>query len=271
MKKALMYLLLALGITLIVGFVGGAVGGFIAGFVDGFNNAPAGTSSTSQFVVVIVLVMIILWTLAMHWAFLRNHFASYSFGVMPKNKLWSLSLMAFVFYLGVNMAEAIFYNPLTDSHPEEREIWQWVAAHRWQAALMLIPVDVTYLLVLFGAVFRAVADWKPNANQNALCSIFAATLAIPFMIFCYFIEDQGVPNLMTVPYMVYMSVMVSGYMYLCTRSVLPLIIGSTLADVIDFLLIDLSLSRVFIIVGFALAGLGLLGFNRLTNSFRPID
>ena len=37
MRKAMMYLLLALGICLVVAFAGGALIGFAAGFIDGFN------------------------------------------------------------------------------------------------------------------------------------------------------------------------------------------------------------------------------------------
>ena len=46
MKKAMMYLLLALGITLFVMFIGGAVGGFVLGFIDGFNGGKVGISSS---------------------------------------------------------------------------------------------------------------------------------------------------------------------------------------------------------------------------------
>ena len=44
MKKALMYLLLALGITLGVLFVGGAVVGFVTGFIDGQKLSDLGTA-----------------------------------------------------------------------------------------------------------------------------------------------------------------------------------------------------------------------------------
>ena len=44
MKKAMMYLLLALGITLVVMFIGGAMVGLIAGFIDGFSGNQVGTS-----------------------------------------------------------------------------------------------------------------------------------------------------------------------------------------------------------------------------------
>ena len=118
-----MYLALALGITLVVLFVGGAVGGFIAGFVDGFSDAKTGTSSPAMYVEIVTLVLVVLWTVAIQWTFLRNRFASYTIGLIPKNRLWSVTLMTFIAFAGINMLEMVIYNPLTDSDPESREIW----------------------------------------------------------------------------------------------------------------------------------------------------
>ena len=60
MKKAMMYLLLALGITLGVVFVGGATAGFVAGFIDGLNGDKVGTTSSMTYMVGVGSVFIIV-------------------------------------------------------------------------------------------------------------------------------------------------------------------------------------------------------------------
>ena len=267
MKKALMYLLLAFGITVAVLFVGGAVGGFIAGFVDGFNDAPAGTSSPAMYAGVIAVVLVTLWTVAVQWTFLSNRFASYSLGLIPRDRLWLVSLMAFLAFLGLNMLERILYDPLADSNPESMEIWQWIATHRWQAALLLIPVDVTYMLVLYGAVFREIVEWKPNASPQMLNIFFSLAVTVPVFVIA-FPMGTGLTRTMLV---FFMSVQIASMTYLCTRSVLPILIGSTLADVLTFVFIDIHLTGWYFIPAAILMIVCAWGVWKTTETFRPID
>ena len=262
-----MYLLLAFGITLGVLFVGGALGGFIAGFVDGFSDAEMGSSSPSQYVAIVAVVLVVLWTVAMQWTFLANGFASYTLGLIPKNRLWSVTLMTFLAFVGFNMLEMVIYNPLADSDPESQEIWQWIATHRWQSILLLIPVDVTYMLVFYGAIFREIAEWKPNVEPNILMSAFGAAVVFPLFAVVFFVDTDLVRSMLPT----FMSIQVACMAYLCTRSVVPVLIGSTLADVLAFAFIDVSLNGWFFFVAAALLLIGGWGTWKATEGYRPID
>ena len=59
MKKALMYLFLALGIIVAVVLVSGAVMGFVAGFIDGYNESNPGATKTSNLVVSTAVIIIL--------------------------------------------------------------------------------------------------------------------------------------------------------------------------------------------------------------------
>lgn len=262
-----MYLLLALGISLGVLFVGGALGGFIAGYADGFNDAKPGTTSPAQYATVMVVVMVVLWTVAMQWTFLANRFASYTLGLIPKNRLWSVTLMAFLTFAGLNMLEMVNYHPLADGAPESREIWQWVATHRWQSILLLIAVDVTYMLVLYGAIFRAVAEWKPNAEPNLLMVAFGIAVLIPMFAIVFFVDTEITRTMIPT----FMSIQLACMIFLCTRSVVPLLIGSTLADVLTFAFIDVSLNGWFFIPAAVLMFVGGWGTWKATETYRPIE
>mgnify|MGYP007069908516 CR=1 FL=1 len=262
-----MYLFLAFGIIVAVLFVGGAVGGFIAGFVDGINDAPAGTSSPAMYGGGIAVVLVTLWTVAIQWTFLGNRFASYTLGLIPRDRLWLVSLMAFIAFWGLNMLEKILYDPLADCNPESLEIWQWIATHRWQAALLLIPVDVTYMLVLYGAVFREIVEWKPNASPQMLYIFFSLAVTVPVFVIGVLMGTE----LMRTMFVFFMSVQVASMTYLCTRSVLPILIGSILADVLTFVFIDIHLTGWYFILAAILMIAGVWGIWKTTEAFRPID
>ena len=270
MKKAIMYLLLALGITLGVLFVGGAVGGFIAGFVDGFNGVGDGSSvatgEPSPFAIVAV-VLAVLWTVAMQWTFLANRFASYTLGLIPKNRLWSVTLMAFLAFAGLNLLEMVVYPPLAASDPESQEIWLWIAAHRWQSILLLIPVDITYILVLYGAIFREISEWKPNVEPNLLMAAFGIAVCIPLFALVFFVDTEVTRTMIPT----FMSIQLACMTFLCTRSVAPLLIGSTLADVLTFAFIDVSFNGWYFFLAAILMCGGGWGIWKATEGYRPID
>ena len=267
MKKALMYLALALGITLVVLFVGGAVGGFIVGFVDGFNGAKIGTSSPAMYVEIVAVVLVVLWTVAIQWTFLRNRFASYTIGLIPKNRLWTVTLMTFIAFAGINMLEMVIYNPLNDTDLESQRIWQWIATHRWQSILLLIPVDITFMLVLYGAIFREIAEWKPNAESISLMGSFALAVTLPVFVISICLQS----DIVRPPYSLFVSVQLACMVCLSTRSVVPLLIGGTLADVLNLAFIDVNLNGWYFFPSAILMFVGALGAWKATESYRPID
>lgn len=267
MRKAIMYLLLALGITLGVLFVGGAIGGFIVGFVDGWNGAKNGTSSSVQYGTIAAVVMVVLWTVAMQWTFIRNRFASYTLGLIPKNRLWTVTLMAFFAFAGINMLEMVIYHPLVDGNPESLENWQWIMEHRWLTIILLIPADITYMLVLYGAIFREIVEWKPNVDPNLLPTSFSVVVLIPMFVLIFFIDSDLTRSLIPS----FMSIQLACMIYLCTRSIVPLLIGSTLADVLSIAFFDANLGGWYFIPACVLMLVGAWGIWKATETYRPIE
>ena len=85
-----MYLLLALGITLVVMFIGGAMVGLIAGFIDGFNGNQVGTTTSMSVMVYAGSVSLILLCIILNWVFIKLGFASYTIGRAPKKARWKV-------------------------------------------------------------------------------------------------------------------------------------------------------------------------------------
>ena len=94
MKKAMMYLLLALGITLVVMFIGGAMVGLIAGFIDGFSGNQVGTTTSMSVMVYAASISVILLCAILNWVFLKLGFAKYSLGRIPKQNSVRIKVVA---------------------------------------------------------------------------------------------------------------------------------------------------------------------------------
>lgn len=213
MRKAIMYLLLALGIVLGVLFVGGAVAGFVAGYIDGYNDNAPGTTETAGMVIGSGFFILIVLCVVMNWVFLHLGFASYGKGRIPrpvllKSLVWMMLAMG-----GLAFLSAVVYMPTQDPDTAVRESYQWMQNHYLLSLLLIALVESTADLVVYGAVLREVLDWKHR--PEIIIPVFAGIVGMASGLL-------GEVHLM-IPTM--MTVLIEGWVYEYSRSVIPVIIG----------------------------------------------
>ena len=159
-----MYLLLALGITLVVIFIGGAMVGLIAGFIDGFSGNKVGTTTSMSVMVYAGSVSVILLCIILNWVFLKLGFAKYSLGRIPKVNavrvkvvVGTILAMAGLAVMHCLMMDA-YHNIESDALIEES--YTWMRQHSVFSILILVIVEATGNLVLYGAILREILEWK---------------------------------------------------------------------------------------------------------------
>lgn len=267
MKKAMMYLLLALGITLGVVFVGGATAGFVAGFIDGLNGDKVGTSSSITYMVGVGSVFVIILCAILQWVFLKLGFASYTTGRIPK----SPKSVSWKLYVGMIMAMAgmaVFYHLMLDKDIERgfaREIvaesYSWMHQHLVFSILMLIIIEATANLVIYGAVLRELLEWNWKHRPGLIIQIYAAIMAI----FCLINSSASLM------YPVYMIAQIEGMMYHYTRSILPIIVGDVMFWIVMLCLVGIPAIAWWFLIVVLVAGAGVyLAFNAM-EPYKPID
>ena len=149
MRKAIMYLLLALGIVLGVLFVGGAVAGFVAGYIDGYNGNESGTTSPVSMVIGSGSFILILLCIVMNWVFLHFRVASYGIGRIPKPVLLKSLLWMMVAMGGLAFLSAVVYVPTQDPDTTIRESYQWMQSHFLLSLLLIAVVEATANMVIY--------------------------------------------------------------------------------------------------------------------------
>jgi len=226
MKKAMMYLLLALGIVLGVAFIGGAFVGFASGFIDGYsNNAPGTTESKSLLssAGAVAILLVGLCCFALHMVFIRLGYASYSVGRIPKEKRWQVVAWLCVAMGGMALLYCFLYNPLADpdgtlttaENETVRDSWRLLKENPITTFLLFVAIEATADLVLFGGVLREILEWKHR--PQIVITAFGVIMALLTAIFSN--------PLLMIPNM--MGAMIGGWVYEYSRSIIPIIIGDT--------------------------------------------
>lgn len=267
MKKAIMYLLLALGIIVAVVFVNGALMGFVAGFIDGYNESKPGTIQTSSLVVCTAVVLVLTACAVLNGVFLRFRFASYSGGRMPKEVRWRVYPLLMLVMGGLATIYAIMYNPLlpydgtmtTESDEAVRTYYRWIKENPLFSLPLLVLVEATADLVIFGAVLREILEWKHK--PEIIIPIFAAVFGIL----------SGFSNMamLIIPSM--MIALVEAWTYECTRSVIPVIIADTFFWLVMICLLGVSLSGWFYLLAAVIIVPSVFFLMKAMDSFKPID
>ena len=191
MKKAMMYLLLALGIIIAVVFVSGAVMGFAAGFIDGYNEAHPDTTQASSLIVCSGVVFALLACAILNWVFLHFRFASYTGGRMPKEASWRVLPLLMLVMGGMALVYSIMYNPLipydgtlnTESDQNVRDYYLMIKNNPLFSLPMLVLVEGTADLILFGAVLREILEWKHK--PEIIIPVFAGLMGLFSGLWCF--------------------------------------------------------------------------------------
>lgn len=263
MKKAMMYLLLALGITLVVLFIGGAMIGFVAGFIDGAYGNKVGTTTSMNVMVYAFSASAILLCVILNRVFLKLRYATYSLGRIPKSNTVRLKIAAGMILVMAGLA--VLYSLLMDASRNfggdelVREAFAWMHQHPVYSILILIIVEATGNMVIYGAVLREILEWKHR--PIIVIPVFAAIMAIFSLL-------NGNPMLMVLSFVYYQF---DGYVYEYTRSIIPIIIGDVFFWIVMLCLIGIPTQGWWFFVAWILATPGIPLVLKSMEPYKPID
>ena len=263
MRKAIMYLLLALGITLVVIFIGGAMVGLIAGFIDGCCGNEVGTTTSMSVMVYAGSVSVIILCVILNWVFLKLGFASYTIGRIPKSN--SVRLKVAIGMILAIAGLAVAHCMMMDvSYNDEngaiiKETYVWMSQHPVFSLIILVGVEATANLVIYGAVLREILEWKHR--PAIVIPIFAAIMGL-------FSVLGGNPMLILPTFLV---AQLEACVYEYTRSIIPLIIGDMAFWIVMLCLVGLPTHAWWFFVAVALAGSGSFIALKPMEPYKPID
>ena len=224
MRKALMYLLLSLGIVLVVMFVCGAAlgfaGSFIEGFIDGFHGDTNATWNPSDFYFAIGMCILSIACVILQIVFLRMRFASYTMGRMrciPKEKRGKvigkvIGNTGMAMY-GLALLYCTISDPFFSNDDSLRESYAWMAKHPILSLTGMSFIEATGDLVIYGGIMRELLEWKHR--PQIIVPVFG--LIIGLLSACFNNPVLAIPTTM--------AVMFQGYLYDYSRSVVPIIFG----------------------------------------------
>lgn len=266
MRKAMMYLLLALGICLVVAFAGGALVGFMAGFIDGFNESQPGTTSSTGIMTLGGLLLVLVLCAILHWVFLRFGFSSYSVGRIPRRQRWKVLPVLMAAMGGLALLICVMYNPLapydgtqlTESDDAVRNTYLWMKTHPLRALLGMAAIEATASMILYGAVLREILEWKHN--PNIVVNVFAAVMSL-FALFSN-------PILILPSFMTFL---LEGWTYEYSRSIIPVILGDIFYWIVMLCLLGISFPSWWFLIAAILILPGFFLTLKLMEPYKPID
>ena len=270
MRKALMYLLLSLGIILVVIFVCGAAlgfaGNFIEGFIDGFRGDKNATWNPSDFYFAIGMVILCIACVILQIVFLRMRFASYTMGRMrhiPKEKRGKvigkvIGNTGMAMY-GLALLYCTISDPFFSNDEALRESYAWMTKHPITSLIGMAFIEATADLIIYGAIMRELLEWKHR--PQIIVPVFG--LVIGLLSACFSSPVLAIPTTM--------AVMFQGYLYDYCRSVVPIIIGDFFYWLIIILLIDLTIPAWFFFIAALLIVPGAAIAIQTMEPYKPID
>lgn len=262
MKKAMMYLLLALGITLGVIFIAGALVGFIAGFIEGFTGNKVGFLSSATYMPFLGFGVVLVLCIVLNYVFLKNDYASYTIGRIPTTIRWKVFLGMIIMMCGM----AVLFAALNDV-AAEREMrdelminsYAWMKQHPVFSFLVIGVIEATGNLVIFGAVLREILEWKHRPQIVIL--VYGMIMALASLI-------GGSPMLMVASMLL---AQFEALVYEYTRSVIPIIIGDMAYWALTLVLIGIPTNGWWLLIAAVLMIPGLYLAVHPMEPYKPID
>lgn len=263
MKKAMMYLLLALGITLIVMFIGGAMVGLIAGFIDGFSGNEVGATSSLSVMVYAGSVSVILLCIILNWVFLKFGFSKYSLGRIPKSNGVRVKV-AFGMILamaGLAVVHCLMLDVTFDAESDAliKESYLWMRQHPIFSILILAIVEATANLVIYGAVLREILEWKHR--PVIVIPVFGVIMGLFSLL-------GGNPLLLLPAFLV---AEFEAMVYEYTRSIIPIIMGDVAFWIVMLCLVGIPTHGWWALVAWVLVTPGIPLALKTMEPYKPID
>jgi hypothetical protein len=261
MRKALMYLLLSLGIILVVLFVSGAVIGFMGGYIEGFIDGFRGNANAnpSDFYFAIGMGILCIACIILQIVFLRMRFASYTIGRIPKKKRREVISFTGMAMYGLALLYCTISDPFFSNDETLKESYAWIAKHPIPSFIGMSFIEATFDLIIYGGIMREILEWKHR--PQIIVPVFALIIGLTSAFF-----SAPVLAIITT-----MTVMFQGYLYDYTRSVVPIIIGDIFYWLIIVLLIDLSIPAWCFFIAAILFVPGAALALQTMEPYKPID
>lgn len=259
MKKALMYLLLALGICLVVAFVGGALISFTAGFIDGYNGDAPDSTDSKKMILSSGMILVLVTCVILNIVFLRLRYASYAVGRVPIEKRWKVVAWLVLAMVGLTLVYNMMYNPLTDADETVRSSYAWMKEHPVISLIFCVIIEATADLIFFGGVLREILEWKHR--PEIVIPVFGAVVGLLTGLFSH--------PLLIIPAM--MLAQLEGYVYEYSRSVIPVIICDSVFWVVMLSLMGITFPWWCLLIAAAMIIPGTLFAIKTMEPYKPID
>ena len=261
MRKALMYLLLSLGIILVVLFVSGAVIGFMGGYIEGFIDGFRGDNNAnpSDFYFAIGMGILCIACIILQIVFLSMRFASYTMGRIPKEKRGQVIGYTGMAMCGLALLYCTISDPFFSNDDALRESYAWIAKHPIPSFIGMAFIETTFDLIIYGGIMREVLEWKHR--PQIIVPVFGFIIGLTSAFF-------SAPVLAIVTTM---TVMFQGYLYDYTRSIVPIIIGDICYWLIIVLLIGLIIPAWCFFIAAILFVSGAVLALKTMEPYKPID
>lgn len=249
MKKALLYLLLAIGITIVVMLVCGAALGFAGSLIEGIIN----------YYFAVGMGILSIACIALQIVFLRMRFASYTMGRIPKEKRGLVIGYTGMAMSGLAMLYCTISDPFFSNDESLQESFAWIAKHPIPSLIGMGFIEGTDDLIIYGAIMREMLEWKHR--PQIIVPVFA--LIIGLISACSSVPVLAIITTMTV--------MFQGWLYEYTRSVTPIVIGEFCYWVVIVLLTGLSIPSWCFFIAAILFVIGAILALKTMEPYKPID
>ena len=262
MKKAIMYLLLALGITLFVLFIGGAICGFIIAFSGAFKGMDSHTASSLTYFAGLGSALVLVLCAILNFVFLRNKFASYTIGRIPKPICWKVFLGMILAMSGM----AVLYAAMNDMAIQRgwedetmREFYAQLGQNPLYTLLLIVVIEVTSNLIIYGAVMREILEWKHR--PMLIGNIYAILMGLITLAY------GNVLLMLPAVLLARFEIMVYEY----TRSVIPIIIGDVAFWIVTLCLLGVASQVWWFFIAWVLVTPGIPLALKPMEPYKPID
>ena len=249
MKKALLYLLLAIGITIVVMLLCGAALGFAGNLVEGI----------IDYYFAVGMGILSIACIALQIVFLRMRFASYTIGRIPKKKRKEVISFTGMAMYGLALLYCTVSDPFVSNDESLRASSAWIAQYPVPSFIGMAFIEATGDLIIYGAIMREILEWKHR--PQIIVPVFA--LIIGLISVCLSAPVLAIITTITV--------MFQGYLYDFTRSVIPIIFGDICYWLIIVLLTGLSIPAWCFFIAAILFVPGAYLALQTMEPYKPID
>ena len=186
---------------------------------------------------------------------------------MPKEARWRVLLLLMLCMGGVALLYGTMYNPLlpydgtltTESDEAVRGYYLWMKENPLLSLPLLVLLEGTADLIIFGAVLREILEWKHK--PEIVIPIFAAVFGI----------FTGISSMVMLMIPSMMAALVEAWTYECTRSVIPVIIGDAFFWIVLLCLFGIALPWWCFLLAVAVILPSGYFLMKVMDPFKPID